>query len=78
MITFTCTNLLEDFVNAARFTLAVVDKKLFMCSAHCLMVDYIGVKFRETISNGIRATEGTRNYEALIDGRTLKISEGIT
>ena len=41
-----------------------------MCSAHCLMVLYIGVKFREYISNGIRVMERTRNYEALTNGRT--------
>ena len=41
-----------------------------MCSAHCLMVVYIGVKFRENISNGFRIMERTRNYEALTDGRS--------
>ena len=42
----------------------------FMCSSHRLMMLYICVKFRENISNGIRVTEQTRNYEALMDGRT--------
>ena len=49
-----------------------------MCSAHRLMMVYIGVKFRENISNGVRVMERTRNYEALTDGQTLKISDGIT
>ena len=38
-----------------------------MCSAHLLMVLYIGVKFREKISIAIRVMEWTLNYEALID-----------
>ena len=42
------------------------------------MVLYIGVKFRENISKNIRVLEQTQNYEALIDGQTLKISDGIT
>ena len=58
----------------------------FMCSAHSPMVLYISVKFRETISNGIRIIKRTQNSEALTDektnrstrGRTLKISDGIT
>ena len=37
------------------------------------MVVYIGVKFRENISNVYRDIERTRSYEALTDGRTLKI-----
>ena len=45
-----------------------------MCSAHRLMVLYIGVMFREHISNDIRVIVRTRNYEALTggwaDGRT--------
>ena len=53
-----------------------------MCSAHCLMMVYTGVKFRENISNGFRVMERTRNYEVLTDGqtagRTLRISDGIT
>ena len=36
-----------------------------MCSEHCLIMLYIGVKFHENISNGIRVMERTRNYEAL-------------
>ena len=40
----------------------------FMCSARFLIVFNICVKFRENISNGIRVTEWTRNYEALTDG----------
>ena len=39
-----------------------------MCSAHCFIVLYNGVKFRENISNSIRVMEWTRNYEALTDG----------
>ena len=50
----------------------------FMCSAHCLIMLYICVHFRENISNGIRVMERTRNLEALADGRTLKISDGLT
>ena len=42
----------------------------FMCSERHLMVLYICVKFRENISNGIRVTERTQNYEALTDGRS--------
>ena len=49
-----------------------------MCSAYRLKVLYIAVKFRENISNGIRVMERTRNHKALTDGRTLKISDGIT
>ena len=49
-----------------------------MCSARPLMVLYIGVKFRENITNGIRVMEWKRNYEALTDGRTHSIAEGIT
>ena len=37
----------------------------FMCSAHRLIVIYIGMKFRENISNGIRGMERTRHYETL-------------
>ena len=40
-----------------------------MCSAHCLMVVYIGVKFRENISNGFRVMEQTQNYYVLMDER---------
>ena len=39
-----------------------------MCSAHRLMVLYIGVKFRENITNGFRVMERTQNYEVLTDG----------
>ena len=42
----------------------------FMCSAHCLMVLYIAVKFPENISNSVRVMERRQNYKALIDGRT--------
>ena len=41
-----------------------------MCSARRLKVLYIGVKFRENISNSFRVMERTRNYEALTDERT--------
>ena len=41
-----------------------------MCSAHCLIVVYIGVKFHENISYGFRVMERTQNYEALTDGWT--------
>ena len=51
---------------------------LFICSANRLIVLYICVKFRENISNGIRVMERTPNHEELTDGRTPKISDGIT
>ena len=41
-----------------------------ICSAHRLMVLYIGVKFHESLSNGIKVMKQTRNYEALTDVRT--------
>ena len=41
-----------------------------MCSAHRHMVLYIGVKCRENIENIVRVIKRTRNYEALMDGRT--------
>ena len=47
----------------------------FMCSAYRLIVVYIGVKFRENISNGFRVMERTRKYEALTDGRTDRDSK---
>ena len=40
----------------------------FMCSAHRLMMLYIGVKFLENIPQGIMAR--TQNYEALTDGHS--------
>ena len=43
----------------------------FMCSAHCLMVFYIYVKFGENISDGIRVMEWTQMMEALTDGQTV-------
>ena len=48
-----------------------------MCSAHCQMVLYIGVKFRENILTG-RVMERTRNYEALTVGRTDEREDGRT
>ena len=39
----------------------------FMCSAHCLMVFYICVKFHENISHGNRVMKWTRNYEEVTD-----------
>ena len=42
----------------------------FMCSARCLIVFYICVKFGENISDDIRVMERTRLKEALTDGRT--------
>ena len=39
----------------------------FMCSAGCLMVLYICVKFRANILNGIRVTEWKQTYETLTD-----------
>ena len=50
----------------------------FMNSAHRFIVLYICVKFGENISDDIRVMERTRMTEALTDGRTLKISDGIT
>ena len=59
-------------VNVQRVIIPKVGKPelWFMCSTLRLMVLYICVKFSENISNGIRVTERTRNYEALTDGRT--------
>ena len=37
-----------------------------MCSAHCLIMLYISVKFHENISNGFQLTEQTR---VLVHGR---------
>ena len=48
----------------------VITPKVCMCSAHCLMVLYIGVKFLENISYNIGVMERTRNYEALTDRPT--------
>ena len=42
----------------------------FMCSTHRLVVLYIGVKFRETITICIRLMERRRNCEALTNGQT--------
>ena len=44
----------------------------FMCSACCLIVIYICVKFGENISDGIKVMERTRMMEALTDGRTFE------
>ena len=50
----------------------------FMRSSRCLIVLYICGMFGENISDGIRVMERTRMMEALTDGQTLKISDGIT
>ena len=50
----------------------------FMCSACRLIVLYFCVKFGENISDSIRVMERTQIMEVLMDGRTLKISDGIT
>ena len=42
----------------------------FIFSAHCLMMLYMAVKFRENISNGIRVMKRIWNYKALTGGRT--------
>ena len=39
-----------------------------MCSAHCLIVLYICVKFRENISNCIRVMAQTQMMEAMTEG----------
>ena len=44
-----------------------------MCSAHCLMVLYIGVNFHENISNGIRDMEQTQNYENMTDRYPISV-----
>ena len=49
----------------------------FMCSACHLIELYICLKFRENITDGIRVMEQTRMMEALMAGRTFKISESI-
>ena len=48
----------------------------FKCSACRLIVPYIYVKFGENISDGISYGADTNDRSA--DGRTLKISDGIT
>ena len=50
----------------------------FMCSAYCFIVLYICVKFHENILDGIRVMEWTQMMEAMTNGWTLKILEGIT
>ena len=47
-----------------------------MWSARRLIVLYICVKFSENISNGI--SYGADTNDGIADGRTLKISDGIT
>ena len=49
----------------------------FWYSAYCLIVLYICVKFCENISDDTRVMDGTQMMEALMDGRTLKITEGL-
>ena len=49
-----------------------------MCSARCLIVLYICVKFGENILGCIRVMEQTQMMEVLMNGRTLKFSDGIT
>ena len=41
-----------------------------MCSALCLKMVYICVKFGENISDGIRVMKRTQTIEALTDGQT--------
>ena len=53
-------------------------KLQFMCYARRLIVLYICVTFGKNISDGVRVMEWTRMMEALTDGQTLKISDGIT
>ena len=43
----------------------------FMCSACCLIVLYICVKSRETISDVIRVMEQKQTIQSLTDGLTL-------
>ena len=52
----------KTIFNVLRAIIQNVDNSelLFMCSAHCLLVLYICVKFRENITNGIRVMERTR------------------
>ena len=51
---------------------------LLMWSARRLIALYSCVKFGENISDGIRVMERTLMMEALTDGRTHTISDGIT
>ena len=37
----------------------------FLCSAHCVMVVNISVKFRENISHGFQATRRKRFYDQI-------------
>ena len=50
----------------------------FIFSARRRIMLYIFVKFRETISDGIRVMERIGMTEAMADGRTLKTLKGIT
>ena len=64
----------NDYVQCSKCNNSVSIQARVMVHVFCnrLMVLYIGMLFRENISNGIRVTERTLNYEALTDGRTLK------
>ena len=42
----------------------------FMCSAHCLVVLYIYVKFHGNILDSIRVMERTRMIKGLMDGHS--------
>ena len=58
--------------NVQRAVTPKVDKLelMFMCSASCLIMLYICVKFGENISDRIRVMEWTRMMEVLTDGQT--------
>ena len=43
----------------------------FVCSAHCLIMLYICVKFGENISDGIRVMERIQMMKVLADGWTV-------
>ena len=62
--------------NVQRAITPKVDKPelWFICSARRLRVAYTCVK---NISDGIRIMEQTRMMEALTDGQTFEISDGI-
>ena len=52
----------------------------FMCSAHCLIMLFIYVKFPDTISDGISygAAKNDGSTDGGTDVRTHKISDSIT
>ena len=83
IVLYTCVKFRENISNGFQLTERTQvhsrnDYVQCSCSVCCLKVLYICVKFGENISDGIRVTKRTRMMEALTDGWTLKLSDGIT